>query len=41
MLMNRWPDWGELTDQAVLAVAVMALGLATFRKLSWELVDEL
>lgn len=41
MLMNRWPDWGELMDQAVLTVAIVVLGMATFRKLAWELVDEL
>jgi lipopolysaccharide transport system permease protein len=40
-LENRVPDWSTLIYPAIVAAALMLLGMLVFRKLSGEIVDEL
>ena len=41
VLENRWPDWSGLWWPALVTVIFLTLGLAAFRRLSGEMVDEL
>jgi lipopolysaccharide transport system permease protein len=41
MLENRLPDWAALWPVALVAAAALTLALFAFRKLAWEMVDEL
>lgn len=41
VLTGSWPDWGALIYPSSVAVLVLASGLAVFRRLSGEMVDEL
>lgn len=38
---GAWPEWADLGYPAVVAAVAMALGLFAFKRLSWEMVDEL
>jgi ABC-type polysaccharide/polyol phosphate export permease len=38
---DRVPPWSTLTYPSIVAIVLLLLGLATFRGLSGEIVDEL
>ncbi len=41
VLRGEWPVWSSFLDQVLLAAASVVIGWWSFRKLVWEMVDEL